>query len=281
MNRYGSDEIINTIKLMLDDIEPLIRESAIRVYTNSDIVELKKDLLKLLNDPVKAVRAAVGIRISELPLNEIPEKYLIPFNNALDEYKDMNLYMADFPSGRMNLGIMYSNQQKLSEAAIEYEEAIKIDSLFFPAKINLAIIYNQLGKNDEAEILLRDLVKTNADLFDAYYYLGLLLAEKKNYNEAIIYMQKASELMPERGRINYNTGLMLQYLGRNNEAEKELLKALASEPNNFDFLYALADHYIKINEFVKARRVALKLKELYPANSIGNDILNFIASKVN
>lgn len=281
MNRYNSDETFITIKLMLDDIEPLIREAAIRVYTNNDIVVLKKDLLKLLNDPVKAVRAAVGIRISELPLNEIPEKYLIPFNNALDEYRDMNLYMADFPSGRMNLGIMYSNQQKLSEAAKEYEEAIKIDSLFFPAKINLAIIYNQLGKNDEAEILLRDLVKMNSDLFDAFYYLGLLLAEKKNYNEAIIYMQKASKLMPERGRINYNTGLMLQYLGRYNEAEKELLKALKNEPNNFDFLYALADHYIKLNEFVKARRVALKLKELYPSNSIGNDILNFITRKKN
>jgi len=276
MNRYGSDETFHTIKIMLDDIEPLIREAAIRVYSNRDIAELKKDLLKLLNDPVKAVRAAAGLRISELPLAEIPKKYLIPFNNALDEYKVMNLYMADFPSGRMNLGIMYSNQQKLSEAAVEYAEAIKIDSLFFPAKINLAIIYNQLGKNDKAELLLRDLVKTNPGLFDAYYYLGLLLAEKKNYSEAIIYMQKASKLMPERGRINYNTGLMLQYLGRNSEAENELLKALKNDPNNFDFLYALADHYIKLTEFAKARGVALKLKELYPSNSVGNEILNFI-----
>ena len=276
MNRYGSDETFHTIKIMLDDIEPLIREAAIRVYSNRDIAELKKDLLKLLNDPVKAVRAAAGLRISELPLAEIPKKYLIPFNNALDEYKVMNLYMADFPSGRMNLGIMYSNQQKLSEAAVEYAEAIKIDSLFFPAKINLAIIYNQLGKNDKAELLLRDLVKTNPELFDAYYYLGLLLAEKKNYSEAIIYMQKASKLMPERGRINYNTGLMLQYLGRNSEAENELLKALKNDPNNFDFLYALADHYIKLTEFAKARGVALKLKELYPSNSVGNEILNFI-----
>ncbi len=279
MNRYGSDETFNTIKVMLEDVEPLIRETAIRVYSSRDIVVLKKDLLKLLNDPVKAVRAAAGIRISELPITEIPEKYLIPFNNALDEYKDMNLYMADFPSGRMNLGIMYSNQKKLTEAAKEYEEAINIDSLFFPAKVNLAIIYNQLGKNDKAEILLRNIVKTNSELFDAFYYLGLLLAEKNNYNEAVIYMQKASELMPERGRINYNTGLMLQYLGRMDEAEKEMLKALNNEPDNFDFLFALADHYVKLNEFVKAKRVAQRLKKLFPSNDIGDQLLNFIEGR--
>ena len=281
MNRYTSVETFETIRLMLNDAEPLLREAAIRVYNNNNIAEYKNDLLKLLNDSVKAVRAATAIRISELPPSEVPAKYKIVFNNALSEYKNMNLYLADFPSGRMNLGIMYSNQKKLLEAAHEYEEAIKIDSLFIPAKVNLAILYNQLGKNDEAEILLRDLVKNHEELFDANYYLGLLLAEKKDYSEAIIYMQKASKLMPERGRINYNSGLMLQYLGRNDEAEKELLKALTTEPNNFDFLYALADHYVKLGKFVKAKEIALKLKGLYPSNSIGNDILKFIDKQKN
>ena len=280
MNRYSSDEIFEAIKQALDDPEALIRESATRVYSNANIQEYKKDLLKLLNDPVKAVRTAVAIRISELPQNEIPEKYTIAFKNALSEYKDMNLYMADFPSGRMNLGIMYSNQQMLSEAAKEYEEAVKIDSLFIPAKVNLAIVYNQLGRNDEAEILLRDLVKNSPELFDANYYLGLLLAEKKNYDEAIIYMQKASKLMPERARINYNTGLMLQYLGKNDEAEKELLAALRIESDNFDFLYALSDHYIKDEKYLKAVNIAKKLKEFYPNNNLSKELMNFILSKL-
>ena len=72
---------------------------------------------------------------------------------------------------------------------------------------------------------------------------------------------------------------MLQYLGRNSEAEKELLKALKNEPNNFDFLYALADHYIKLNNFVLAERMAQKLIELYPSNKVGYDILNYITGK--
>ena len=276
MNRYNSPETVKIIKLALDDPEPLIRESATRVYINSNVAEYKKDLLKLLNDPVKAVRASAALRISELAPEEIPNNYKEVFNRALTEYKNMNLYMADFPSGRMNLGVMYTNLSQLTEAAKQYEEAIKIDSLFYPAKINLAIVYNQLGKNNEAEILLRDLVANHSDLFDAYYYLGLLLAEKKNYEEAVLYMQKASELMPERARINYNSGLMLQYLGRNNDAEKELLKAVNKEPRNIDFLYALADHYIKAGQNKKAMSIGLRLKQQFPENQVGENILNHL-----
>jgi len=276
MNRYTSNDIFKIVKLALDDPEPLIRESAARVYSNNDLAEYKKDMLKLLNDPVKAVRAEAAIRISELPAEEVPQKYKEAFNSALTEYKNMNLYMADFPSGRMNLGLVHANQNELIEAAKQYEEAIKIDSLFFPAKMNLAITYSQIGKSNEAEILLRDLIENHPELSDSYYYLGLLLAEKKNYNEAVIYMQKASQLMPERSRINYNSGLMLQYLGRNKEAEAELLLAIDKDPNNFDFLYALADHYIKTGQNKKALKIGEKLQFLFPENQMGNDIVNYI-----
>ena len=281
MNRYTSDDIFKIVKLSLDDPEPLIRESAARVYSNNDLEEYKKDLLKLLNDPVKAVRAEAAIRISELPAEEVPRKYKEAFSSALAEYKNMNLYMADFPSGRMNLGLVHANQNELIEAAKQYEEAIKIDSLFFPAKVNLAITYSQIGKSNEAEILLLDLVENHPEISDSYYYLGLLLAEKKNFQEAINYMQKASELMPERSRINYNTGLMLQYLGRNKEAETELLKAIKIEPNNFDFLYALADHYIKSGQNKKALNIGEKLQRLFPENQMGKNIVNYIDKQNN
>jgi len=279
MNRYNSEAIKKTVQFGLKEAEASIREAALRVYSNSNMTEFKRDLLELLNDSVKAVRAEAAIRISELPKDEIPTDYVNLFNKALTEYKEMNLYMADFPSGRMNLGIMYANQNKLTAAAKQYEEAIKVDSLFFPAKANLAIIYNQLDKNDKAEILLRDLVKNHHELSESYYYLGLLLAEKKNFTEAIKYMKKASELIPKRVRINYNIGLMLQNLGKIKEAEKELKKALKKEPTNFDFLYALADHYIKRRKYSKAEMIALKLKELYPSNSLADQILSFITKE--
>ncbi len=276
MDRYHSDKSFDLVKAALDDPEPLMRETAIRIYHNADLEEWKKDLLRLLIDPVKAVRAEAAIRLSELGPNEIPEKHKKPFEKAIGEFRDMNLYMADFPSGRMNLGVMYANLNKPEEAAKQYEEAIIIDSLFYPAKMNLSIIYSQLGRNDEAEVLLRDLVEHHPELPDSYYYLGLLLAEKQNYSEAVSYMMKASELFPERSRINYNAGLMLQYLGRNQDAENQLKEASQKEPNNFDYLYALADHYIKTNQLNKALLIGEKIKRQFPENQMGTNIINYI-----
>jgi len=280
MNRYNSHTIKKIISKLLHNRESLLRETALRVYSNNNAFDYKHDLLNLLKDSVKAVRAEAAIRISELPEKEIPDDFKTVFTNALNEYKEINLYMADFPSGRMNLGIMYANQGKIDSAALQYEEAIKIDSLFFPAKANLAIIYNQLGKNDKAEFLLRDLIKGNPEFQDSYYYLGLLLAEKKNYKEAIFYLRKASLLMPERARIHYNVGLMLQSLGKKREAEKELKLALEKEPDNFDFLYALTDYYTKQKQYSKAEKLAKKMKALFPSNTIGDELLKFINGKM-
>ena len=59
-------------------------------------------------------------------------------------------------------------------------------------------------------------------------------------------------------------------------AEGSLLKALALNPENFDFLYALADHYIKQRHLNDARSIADKMIRLYPDNRTGYQILNHV-----
>ncbi len=276
MDRYFSDSVRSTIKWALKEPEALMRVTALRAYSSTNINEFKNDLLKLLNDSVKAVRAQAAFTISGVLGNEIPDNYINAFNSALEEYKAMNLYMADFPSGRMNLGILYANLDDFSTSAKHFEEAIKIDSLFFPAKLNLALIYNQLNKKNKAEVLLRDIINNHPEIPEAYYYLGLLIAEKQNYTEAINLLRKASKLMPKKARINYNIGLMLEKSGSLKEAEKELIIAVKKEPSNFNFLYALANFYIKNHNYTEAKKYAKKIKKLFPSSKIGNDLLNYI-----
>ncbi|MBL0717109.1 MAG: hypothetical protein JJV89_03570, partial [Desulfosarcina sp.] len=48
------------------------------------------------------------------------------------------------------------------------------------------------------------------------------------------------------------------------------------EPDNFDFLFALANHYIKRNQLENARKVADKMVKLFPDNKTGYDILKYI-----
>ncbi len=98
--------------------------------------------------------------------------------------------------------------------------------------------------------------------------------------EAAEYLEKAARGLPQRARIHYNLGLLLQLLGRDSEAEKELLAALRIEPDNIDFLYAAADHYLKRGRLGEAKRMAETMIEKHPSNRLGQDLLGFINNRI-
>jgi len=82
--------------------------------------------------------------------------------------------------------------------------------------------------------------------------------------------------LPDHARVHYNLGLLLRYLNRPHEAEAALLKALALEPGNMDYLYALADYYIKEVKFQEAKAIAEQMIAKHPSKKIGRDLLDFI-----
>jgi cytochrome c-type biogenesis protein CcmH/NrfG len=76
--------------------------------------------------------------------------------------------------------------------------------------------------------------------------------------------------------VHYNLGLLLQHLKRDAEAEAALSTAIGIDPDNLDYLYALADYYLKRQQYTQARRIAQQMVVKHPTNSIGRDILNYI-----
>jgi Tfp pilus assembly protein PilF len=211
--------------------------------------------------------------ISDPPLNSSQRKV---FQAVLDDYQKSMAYSADFAFGRYNLGNLYAALKQPEKAEKSFRAAIKIDNLFYPAKVNLAMLYNQLNKKDEAEQLLRDVVTTHPEMYEIHYSLGLLLAEKKQYEESARHLTIASQGMPNRARIHYNLGLLLQHLKQESDAEASLLEAKELEPDNSDYLYALADFYLKRKKLQQARSIAQEMVMRHPTQRIGHDILNLI-----
>ena len=82
--------------------------------------------------------------------------------------------------------------------------------------------------------------------------------------------------MPNRARIHYNLGLLLRVLKRDADAEAALIKALELGPDNIDYLYALADFYLKKGKIQKAKDLAEQIVAKYPNQRAGHDILNLI-----
>ena len=273
---YPSPESLQAMEIALFDEEAFIRRTAVASINMPDMEELAKLIAPVLYDPVKTVRVEAASRLAgdmEKFLNAEQKKI---FQTVLQEFITTQEYSADFAASRHNLANLYSKLDRTEDALKQYRQAIKIDDQFFPAKVNLAIMLNQRGQNEQAERLLREVITDQPELYEATYSLGLLLVEMQKYREAATYLEQASSGLPDRARIHYNLGLLYAHLQNMTGAENELRTALELEPQNLDFQYGLADHYLKRGLFEQARPIVKDMVSMHPENPIGNQMLNFI-----
>ena len=276
LTAYPGEDTSQVIKLALMDDEALIRRTAVESIAPKNQKETTELIAPLLYDPVKAVRIEAARRLAEDPAKVLNPEQKKVFKAVLEEFVASMKFSADFSFGRYNLGNLYVAMNQPEDAIRNYLAAIKIDSLFYPAKVNLAMFYNQKGENGKAEVLLREVIQEHPEMHEIAYSLGLLLAEMKKYDQASIYLEKAAMGMPEHARAHYNLGLLLQYLQRDKKAEQALLKALEIDPNSMEYLYALADFYLKRGQFQKAKDIALQMVVKHPDKPIGKELLGII-----
>jgi tetratricopeptide (TPR) repeat protein len=273
---YPANETGGAYELALMDDEALIRRTAVDQINTSDPKRQADRLASMLYDPVKAVRTEAARRLTEIENRHLDAGQQKVFQASLAEYKRSMEYSGDFAFGRYNLGNLHAALKQPDEAIRNYLAAVRIDGLFYPAKVNLAMLYNQKGENPKAEALLREVTASHPDLYEVHYSLGLLLAEENRYAEAADHLKRAIIGMPSRARIHYNLGLLLQYLKQDTDAEASLLKAQELDPDNFDYLFALADFYLKREKMQQARSVAEEMVARHPTQRIGHDLLNLI-----
>jgi len=276
LSRYPDETKRDVFERALSDEEPLMRQTALRNMGWADADTRRRLLLPMLYDSVKAVRIEAAQGLTGVPRDRLTAAQNAVFQSALSEFRQAMAYTADFAASRHNLGNMNANLGQLDKAAQNYAKAISIDSQFYPAKVNLAMIYNRQGQNLKAETLLREVVEGQPDMYEIQYSLGLLLAEQKKYAEAVRHLETAAAGLPLHSRVYYNLGQLLAFLKRDQEAEASLKTALGLEPGNQEFLYALAEFYLKQREFEKARPIALQMVERYPDWRLGKEILDFI-----
>jgi tetratricopeptide (TPR) repeat protein len=71
-------------------------------------------------------------------------------------------------------------------------------------------------------------------------------------------------LEPRDARTHYNLGLLHQQEGELDESERELKRALELQPHSPDFLYALADHYLRRAMYDEVPALADRLEKVLP-----------------
>ena len=162
-----------------------------------------------------------------------------------------------------DLGVLYLQLNRLSEAAELFAQAVKLDENFYLARLNLGVVLHRQGKDKEAVRVLALLYEKNRSMkgvalsyadallgvaelakaeqvlrgavnesindnsvqVDLHFKLGMILNRQDRFDEAAVELKKAVTINDSAANAQLLLGATLLQLNRLDEAEKSLLRA--------------------------------------------------------
>ena len=195
-------------------------------------------------------------------------------------------------------------QQAFQEAAIEYQNALKINPRLAAARLKLGETYLQLGVPQRAlaeysraaDLLPDDLevqitlgrllalhgrfedargraelvLKRNPSHIDAQLLLGNSLAGLKDLDAAVAEIEAAIQLDPSEARSHANLGAVQMVKGNADAARAAFEKAVELDPRSSSAHLALAGFYWSVRDVAAAERHMKTVLELEPGHPVAS-----------
>lgn len=227
-----------------------------------ELAPLVRQMVGLLDDPRRSVRAETGRALAQLP-GQLKAQLLngnqrVKLDRAIDEYIQGILESNDRGGAHMELGVLYENLGRDAAAEDAYRTAIRVEPRMTGPRSNLAALLekstassggpNAAGSTPTPEEQLR------------------IEEAKRLRREELDLLARDARLLPDSGPLQYRYGLSLYLHDQPGEAEKALRSACALEPDNDQYLYALVLFFDKYSRHDEARDTLNKLLKLAPHN---------------
>ena len=164
----------------------------------------------------------------------------------------------------LNLGVAYASQDKLTEAAAQFDEVLRISPGLASGHYNRGGIYARQGQFAEAFAEFDEAYKLKPDYEQVYLSRGNVLALQKKYAEAGEQFAAALRINPSYAEAENNLGNTLVLLGHLPEALPHFEKAMKINPNLFEAHYFVAGDLARRKRFDEAIlqfRCALRIKK--------------------
>lgn len=167
---------------------------------------------------------------------------------------DMSLFGHALASGKDNsfsrnkLGCALVQRGKLTEAAEQFERAIRLNPEAIDPRYNLGLVFQNTGRPHAAAELYREVLKRNQEHADAHNNLGAILLARGQLEEAKTHFRRATEIAPTRIEAQINLGAVCLMTGDYAEAIAASKRALAVNPR------LLACRQNLVNALVAERR---------------------------
>ncbi|MDP8218147.1 MAG: sulfatase-like hydrolase/transferase [Candidatus Theseobacter exili] len=200
---------------------------------------------------------------------------------AFEEFTLAHKLDPEDPAVINNIGWYYQQKSDYDKAMEYYDKAIEIDSEFATVYVNKAICYRKQGDYDKAKENLDIAFDLDPEIAFANAEKGALVATLGNVDEGIVYCKKAVEIDPESFDGHNNLGFCYEMNGQFREAIPQYLKAIEISPWNSLPRCNLANTYLKIRAYLKAKEQMEEALKLKPGDKEIIRVLKRISEVVN
>ncbi|MFV0289508.1 MAG: multiheme c-type cytochrome [Mangrovibacterium sp.] len=290
------DEHPDVIQRYLTDENDMMRNTAINAIEINSSSDAQK-VFPLLNDSRIAIRATALIKLLDYPKDQIPENYRNAFNNALEDYGNLQKYNADFPLSRFGLGSYYTVKSEMAKSKDDslmffakaeacFLAAYRQDSLTHEFALHLAYHFNKKGDLQQADNYFQAYLNQLPNDAQANYDYGLLLSaiaakqmqtlgnqqisleqKKQQYEKSLLKLEKAIELDPQNPGFNYNNiSQIYLYYGNAEKAEQVLVEALKNRNQSLNDYINLFNFHMTMRDRNKAGDLAKEILSKFPDN---------------
>jgi len=174
-------------------------------------------------------------------------------------YAGLALGYMEIAHGSLNPGDAYI---KAESAAVQ---ALKLDVNLAEAQLALAeLSMYSYWKYDEAEKYFRRAIELNPFLSIAHYHYSWLLFLLDRHEEAVFEHELAQRYDPFNPMIVGHNGILFAYLGRYEEAIREVDKSFEIQKNCPDGYFALVETYLAMGKEMKAIETSKRFVEVDP-----------------
>jgi Tfp pilus assembly protein PilF/DNA-binding transcriptional MerR regulator len=130
-------------------------------------------------------------------------------------------------------GLRYEeHKDTLPKAIRAYQKAIELDARAAGAWINLGTVYYNLGKLSEAERCYRAVLAFDGEHALAHFNLANVFDERQQWDKARKHYEEAIRLNPNSPDPHYNLALVYDKLGLHGRARRQWIEYLKHDPNS-------------------------------------------------
>lgn len=204
---------------------------------------------------------SVAVRLAAGRLSLVPGA----FDRAALEYRRATEIDPTSAEAWAGLARAYMEMQdRDGDAAAAFMKAVEVQPGYYGPLVSFGDFWRRRGNYVEAEKHWRQVIALAPKLQLGHINLGGLYGDMGRYDEAERELRRALEIEPTRAVLN-NLGSLYQYMGRDEEAIRFLERARAAGPETHILLLNLGDSYRRLGRARDAQAAYRRAREIAEA----------------